>query len=104
MVARVLSDSVRKKISIISGCKGLQEFIALDQLPVEYEGTGPNIGQAQEHLQFLELAKGWNVSENISGAGADAGAGAGSAANSDSARKALTSGESLITAKLIRYL
>jgi hypothetical protein len=59
VVANVLSDSVKKKISIINGCKGLAEFIEPDQRPLEYEGTGRPLGQSEEHLKFVELSRNW---------------------------------------------
>ena len=61
MVARVLPDSVRKKVIIMNGVKGLDEFINPTHRPEEYGGTDVPLGQAPEHLQFLQLAKDWEL-------------------------------------------
>lgn len=62
VVARVLPDSVRKKISIIAGTKGLDEFIDPNQRPAEYGGADPRpLGEAEEHWGFLQLQKDWVV-------------------------------------------
>jgi hypothetical protein len=54
VIARVLPESVTKKISIISGVDGLAEFIEPDQRPGDYGGTGKPLGQSEEHLKFVE--------------------------------------------------
>jgi hypothetical protein len=59
MVARVLSDSVRKKITIMNGVEGLDEFIHPSQRPVEYGGSDVPLGSAPQHLAFLQLEKSW---------------------------------------------
>ena len=61
MVARVLPDSVRKKVIIMNGVKGLDEFINPTHRPEEYGGSDVPLGQAPEHLQFLQLAKDWEL-------------------------------------------
>lgn len=58
-LARVLPDSVRKKIVIIHDAQGLDKFIAPEQRPEAYGGTGRALGQAEEHLGFLRLAEDW---------------------------------------------
>ena len=60
MVARVLPESVRKKITIMSGTARLDEFIHPSQRPVEYGGTDVPLGQAPQHLAFLQLPQSWN--------------------------------------------
>ena len=59
MVARVLPESVRKKITIMSGTAGLDEFIHPTQRPVEYGGTDVPLGQAPQQLAFLQLPQSW---------------------------------------------
>ena len=60
MVARVLPDSVKKKISIISDCKGLNDHIDPSQRPAQYDGTDPKaLGQTEEHLNFVNLKVEW---------------------------------------------
>lgn len=61
MVARVLPDSVRKKVVIMHGVKGLDEFIHPTHRPVEFGGSDVPLGQAPEHLEFLQLAKDWET-------------------------------------------
>jgi hypothetical protein len=58
-LARVLPDSVRKKITIIHDTGGLDKFIHPSQRPVEYGGTDKPLGQSTEHLNFLRIAEGW---------------------------------------------
>jgi len=58
-LARVLPDSVRKKITIIHDTAGLDKFIHPSQRPVEYGGTDKPLGQSAEHLSFLRIAEGW---------------------------------------------
>ena len=64
MVARVLPDSVRKKISIIGGCSGLNEFIDPSQRPLEYEGTGMSLYNSPDHLKFVEIGHQWPTQTN----------------------------------------
>ncbi len=65
MVARVLPDSVKKKISIISDCKGLDDHIDPSQRPAQYDGTDPRaLGQAEEHLNFIDLKNSWDNHSN----------------------------------------
>lgn len=61
MVARVLPDSVRKKVVIMHGVKGLDEFIHPTQRPEEFGGSDVPLGQAPEHLEFLQLEKDWEL-------------------------------------------
>jgi hypothetical protein len=63
MVARVLPDSVRKKISIIHGVDGLNAVIDPSQRPEEYGGTDVPLGQSPEMLGFVALEKGWREAE-----------------------------------------
>lgn len=61
MVARVLPESVRKKVVIMHGVKGLDEFILPSNRPEEFGGSDVPLGQAPEHLQFLQLAMDWDL-------------------------------------------
>lgn len=60
VVARVLPESVRQKIHIISGIERLDEFIPVNQRPVEYGGRGGHLGTAPEHKSFLQLYESWD--------------------------------------------
>lgn len=59
MVASILPESVRRKISIIADVRGLDAFIAPEERPAQYGGTGVDLGCSPEHLQFLALPQGW---------------------------------------------
>lgn len=81
MVARVLPESVRKKVVIMHGVKGLDEFILPSNRPEEYGGTDVPLGHAPEHLQFLQLARDWDsmrAERGERGAGSESGSQSGS--------------------------
>jgi hypothetical protein len=59
MIQRVLPEAVRKKIVILNDVAGLDKFIAADQRPVLYGGTGLELGSSPEHLEFLSIAESW---------------------------------------------
>jgi hypothetical protein len=59
LLARILPDSVKKKISIIPGVDELDLVIDPSQRPAEYGGTDVPLGQAPEMLAFLELENLW---------------------------------------------
>jgi hypothetical protein len=63
MVARVLPDNVRKKISIIHGVDGLNAVIDPSQRPEEYGGTDVPLGQSPEMLEFVALEKNWKYKD-----------------------------------------
>jgi hypothetical protein len=69
VIARVLPDSVRKKISIINGTNGLDKFIDPANRPVEYGGTGVPLGQAPEHKAFVQIARNWELGRLEDGLG-----------------------------------
>ena len=87
MVARVLPESVRKKVVIMHGVKGLDEFILPSNRPEEYGGSDVPLGHAPEHLQFLQLAKDWDLMKAERGE-----RGAGSESGSQSANKSSGNG------------
>ena len=77
VVARVLPESVRKKITIMAGVKGLDDLILPSQRPVEFGGTDIPLGQAPQHLAFLQLAKDWEMDRSERGMGSESGSQAG---------------------------
>jgi hypothetical protein len=77
VVARVLPESVRKKITIMHGVKGLDEFIHPSQRPEEFGGTDIPLGQAPQHLAFLQIARDWEMDRSERGMGSESGSQAG---------------------------
>lgn len=59
VIARVLPESVKKKVDILQDMAGLDKYIHPSQRPQVYGGTGLNLGQAEEHRSFLQLAHAW---------------------------------------------
>lgn len=83
VVARVLPESVRKKITIMHGVKGLDEFIHPSQRPEEFGGTDIPLGQAPQHLAFLQLARDWDMDRSERGMGSESGSQAGTGYHSN---------------------
>jgi CRAL/TRIO domain len=97
MVARVLPESVRKKVVIMHGVKGLDEFILPSNRPEEYGGSDVPLGHAPEHLQFLQLAKDWDTrraERGERGAGSESGPQSGSGYSNKSPRNGSIQGRS----------
>ena len=59
LIARVLPESVQKKIDILYDYKGLDKYIHPSQRPREYGGTDVDLGHAPGHLAFLKLEESW---------------------------------------------
>lgn len=59
VIARVLPESVQKKIDILYDCKGLDKYIHPSQRPREYGGTDVDLGESEAHKGFLRLADNW---------------------------------------------
>lgn len=59
VIARVLPESVQKKVDILYDSKGLDKYIHPSQRPQEYGGTGVELGQWEGHLCFLQIAENW---------------------------------------------
>lgn len=58
-LARVLPDSVRKKIIIIHDSAGLDKFIHPSQRPIQYRGTGIELGHGVDHKGLLDVVSAW---------------------------------------------
>jgi CRAL/TRIO domain len=63
MVGSILPDSVKKKIKIIAGVKGLDEVISPSQRPVQYGGTDVELGSSPDHLRFIAVSEAWGEEE-----------------------------------------
>ena len=59
MVVQVLPASVQKKVDFLSVAQ-LGKYIHPSQRPVEYGGTGVDLGQDPGHKEFLALEDRWN--------------------------------------------
>jgi len=60
MVARVLPDSVQKKIQIFYDNESLDKFVARDQRPVDYGGTDTRaLGDSDSHRAWLSMVDQW---------------------------------------------
>jgi hypothetical protein len=59
MIAKVLPESVNKKVITVGRLSDLDKFIDPSQRPVSYGGTDPNpLGQSPDHLSFMRAIKG----------------------------------------------
>mmetsp|Transcript_21903 Transcript_21903/g.47410 ORF Transcript_21903/g.47410 Transcript_21903/m.47410 type:complete len:1052 (-) Transcript_21903:65-3220(-) len=59
VLARVLPESVQKKIDILYDSKGLDAYIHPSQRPQAYGGTDVDLGQGAGHLEFLAIERRW---------------------------------------------
>jgi len=65
-IARVLPDSVRKKIDIVQDtAMGLDKYIDRSQRPKAYGGHDVDLGEAAGHRAFLNLAQDWKRQEDL---------------------------------------
>ena len=58
-IARVLPESVKKKVVFINNMKDLDEYIDPSMRPPEYGGTGCKLGESADNKEFLNLPKHW---------------------------------------------
>lgn len=65
------------------GVKGLDEFIHPSQRPEEFGGTDIPLGQAPQHLAFLQLARDWDMDRSERGMGSESGSQAGTGYHSN---------------------
>lgn len=63
IIARVLPETVQKKVDILYDAKGLDKYIHPSQRSREYGGTDVDLGQSEGHLAFLKLAEAWKLDE-----------------------------------------
>ena len=65
VIARVLPETVLKKVDILYDMKGLDKYIHPSQRPVYYGGTDVELGCAIGHKEFLALELIWKQKQSI---------------------------------------